>query len=328
MPTATLGNQLPYVAPLLLGAVALIAVAFLAWRRRGAPGATPLLLLALLGSAWPFGYAWEIVATDFETKVLWAKVEYLGIATAPTAWLWLTIEYTGRGRWLTRRRLALFVVEPVVILLLVWSNGYHELVWRSIAQQDFGSLMVLNFSHGVVFWIHATYSYLLVFLGITLLADGFLHALRLHWRRSVALVVAAVMPWGAILAFGFGLKLQGHLDPAPFVLPLSALVLLWAVTRMGLLDYSRATRNLVLESPGAQKPVALRPRQFVFEPLSDRELGVLRLVAKGLSNIEISDALGVSVHTTKSHVGAILRKLDVPNRTSAISIGRARALIE
>ena len=96
---------------------------------------------------------------------------------------------------------------------------------------------------------------------------------------------------------------------------------------MGLLDYTRAARNLVFEGTQAQKPVAGRPR-YAFEPLSDRELSVLRLVAKGLSNIEISDALGVSVHTTKSHMGAILRKLDVPNRTSAISIGRALALIE
>ena len=320
MPTAVPGDQLLYVAPLLFGAVALIAVAFLAWRRRGAPGATPLLVLTLLGAAWPFGYAWELVGDDFSTKVLWAKIEYLGIATGPTAWLWLTIEYTGRGRWLTRRWLALLAVEPVGILLLVWSNESHGLVWPSIAQQDFGSLTVLNFSHGVAFWIHSTYGYLLVFSGTTLLAEGFLHALRVHWRRSVALVVAAAMPWGAILAFGFGFKIQGHIDPVPFVLPLSALVLVWAVTRMGLLSF---------ESAGRRKPITGRAAHKVgLEALSDRELGVLRLVAKGLSNIEIADAFGVSVHTTKTQVGAILRKLDVPNRTSAISLGRELELIE
>lgn len=70
MPTAMLVNQAPYVGPLLLGAAALLAVSFLAWRRRGAPGATPLLVLALLGAAWPFGYAWELAATDYPTKVL------------------------------------------------------------------------------------------------------------------------------------------------------------------------------------------------------------------------------------------------------------------
>ena len=328
MPTAMLVNQAPYLAPLLLGAASLVAVAFLAWRRRGAPGATPLLVLALLGAAWPFGYAWELVATDYPTKVFWAKVEYLGIATGPTAWLWLTIEYTGRTRWLSRRRLALLAVEPVVVLLLVWSNQYHGLVWRSIAEQDFGSLTVLNFSHGVAFWIHATYGYLLVFFGTTLLAEGFLHSLRLHWRRSAALVVAAAAPWGAILSFGFGFKLQGYVDPVPFVLPLSALVLVWAVTRMGLLEYTQTPRHLVFESTGVWEPAAGRARQVVLEPLSNRELGVLRLVAEGLSNIEISDALGVSVHTAKSHVAAILRKLEVPNRTTAVSIGRELRLIE
>ena len=189
-------------------------------------------------------------------------------------------------------------------------------------------MTVLNFSHGVVFWIHATYGYLLVFFGTTLLVEGFLNALRLHWRRSAAMVVAGAMPWGAILAFGFGWKLQGYVDPAPFVLLLSALVLVWAVTRMGLLDDTQAARDLASESTGAWKRVAGRASQVAFDPLSDRELGVLRLVAKGLSNIEISDALGVSVHTAKSPVGAILRKLDVPNRTRATSIGRELELIE
>jgi LuxR family maltose regulon positive regulatory protein len=60
------------------------------------------------------------------------------------------------------------------------------------------------------------------------------------------------------------------------------------------------------------------------EPLSERELQVLRLVANGLSNREIADALVLAVGTVKAHVHTIFGKLDVRGRTQAVA--RARDL--
>jgi len=53
------------------------------------------------------------------------------------------------------------------------------------------------------------------------------------------------------------------------------------------------------------------------EPLTDRELDVLSLVAKGLSNLEISEKLIVSERTVGTHVSNILDKLHLANRTQA-----------
>jgi two-component system, NarL family, response regulator LiaR len=53
------------------------------------------------------------------------------------------------------------------------------------------------------------------------------------------------------------------------------------------------------------------------DPLSERELEVLRLVARGMSNQQIADALVVGEATVRSHVSAILRKLQLASRTQA-----------
>lgn len=52
-------------------------------------------------------------------------------------------------------------------------------------------------------------------------------------------------------------------------------------------------------------------------PLSEREVQVLRLVAQGLSNREIADRLVVSERTVRAHVSNILNKLHLANRTQA-----------
>lgn len=53
------------------------------------------------------------------------------------------------------------------------------------------------------------------------------------------------------------------------------------------------------------------------EALSEREVEVLKLVARGLSNQEIAAELSISVRTAAKHVGAILDKLHLANRTQA-----------
>ncbi len=53
------------------------------------------------------------------------------------------------------------------------------------------------------------------------------------------------------------------------------------------------------------------------EPLTEREVDVLRSLAQGRSNKEISQALNIGEQTVKTHVSHLLRKLDVPSRTQA-----------
>jgi LuxR family maltose regulon positive regulatory protein len=65
----------------------------------------------------------------------------------------------------------------------------------------------------------------------------------------------------------------------------------------------------------------------LIEPLSEREIEVLVLIAEGLTNQEISSRLYVTLNTVKTHTRQIYAKLGVHTRTQAVARGRALGLI-
>ena len=75
------------------------------------------------------------------------------------------------------------------------------------------------------------------------------------------------------------------------------------------------------------KPIRDKNNNLV-EPLSDRELEVLKLLGDGLSNQEIANALFLTLNTIKVHNRNIFGKLDVKNRTQAVAKGRQLGIVE
>jgi LuxR family transcriptional regulator, maltose regulon positive regulatory protein len=63
------------------------------------------------------------------------------------------------------------------------------------------------------------------------------------------------------------------------------------------------------------------------EPLSERELEVLQLIAEGLTNQEVATRLYLSLHTVKVHARNIYAKLGVKNRTQAVAKGKALGIL-
>jgi DNA-binding NarL/FixJ family response regulator len=81
-----------------------------------------------------------------------------------------------------------------------------------------------------------------------------------------------------------------------------------------------ADGQAVFDSAVANRIISGRPQgnEDLDEPLSDREMEVLQLMAKGMSNKEIGRALWIGETTVKTHVSHILRKLAQSDRTQAV----------
>ena len=102
--------------------------------------------------------------------------------------------------------------------------------------------------------------------------------------------------------------------------------LMKATLRRDLLDTIRAVHGGQQRVPA--EVAAELARHALDEPLSTREVEVLRQIASGCSNKVAADRLGISEDTVKGHVRNILSKLNATDRTHAVTIALKRGFID
>ena len=236
----------PYALVLFIAAAVSAVLALYTWRRRPAHGATPLTLLILSVAEWSVGYALELGCTSMADKVFWAKLEYLGIVMVPVTWLALALQFTGQERWLTRRRLALLVVVPIVTLLLAWTNELHGLVWSSIRLVSNGSFSTLVLGHGLWFWVNFAYSYGLLIAGTFVLLRALAYSPHLYHGQVGAILIGALAPWVGHVLYVSGL--HPYLDLTPLCFTVTGLAMTWGLIRFRLLVIIPMACDAVVEN--------------------------------------------------------------------------------
>jgi PAS domain S-box-containing protein len=234
----------------VLGFVALVAaaIAWAAWRRRPKPGAVPLAVLMLALTHWSFFYALEMLAASVENKMLWIKIEYIGIVLVPASWLALMLQYTGLdARWLSRRNLWLLTIEPIGLLLLAWTNELHGLVWAETGTELLGNLQMFRSVYGPAFWVHTAYSYLLLVTGVLLLIWAAVRGAGPYRAQALLLLVGAMVPWVSNGISIFGL-VDVPFDLTAFAFTVTGATSFWALFRYQLLDLVPEARDAAVDS--------------------------------------------------------------------------------
>ncbi|MDO8688802.1 MAG: histidine kinase N-terminal 7TM domain-containing protein [Dehalococcoidia bacterium] len=269
-------QQTPYTVPLLVGAFLSAVSAVFTWRHTRVPGARSASLLLLTCSEWMATYALETASLSLSDKLVWNKLEYIGIVVVPMVFFMFALSYTGRSKWITRRNLVLLGVEPVAVFLLVLTNDMHRLIWTANLLDSTLPFTVLVNEYGVGFWLHAAYSYGLLIASTWLLVQLLVRSRQLYGLQASALLIAALVPW-----IGNGLYLA-HLEPfpkldlTPLAFTISSLCIAWGLSGLRLGDIASVSRRsaidgmsdafLVLDPAGAIMVANPAARNLLGEP--------------------------------------------------------------
>jgi PAS domain S-box-containing protein len=302
----------PYVFPLLMTTAISATLALFAWRHRSAPGATPLAALMLAVTVWSAAYVLELGSPELRTKIFWSNLTYLGIVAAPLAWLALALQHTGNGKWLTRRRLILLAIVPLLSTALVWTNDLHHLFHTSIDLDTSGPYPMLDATHNVAFWVHAAYCYLLLLIGTGLLILMFIRSPHLYRSQAAALLIGALSPWIANAVFIFGWSPFGKLDLTPFAFALTGLAMGWGLFRFRLLDVVPVARDTIIESM-SDGVIVLDSKDRIVD---------LNPVAEGILSVSASEAVGQPAQKVLSRWPDLVERYrSVPETHTEIAVG-------
>ncbi|MBL8931151.1 MAG: SpoIIE family protein phosphatase [Kineosporiaceae bacterium] len=228
---------------LLVGGAAYLVMAAYVWRQRRAPAAYALFVSLIAILVWSMAYAIEMTTRSAQFAAIWATVKYAGVVTVPPSLLAFAVEYTGRGRHLTVRTLALLAVEPLIVVGLLAVPSTHHLL-RFYDQDTIDKTPWPYAESGVLFLPHTVYSYVVLVSALALLVWRLARLAQPYRRPAVAVIAASVIALGGNAMFAFGLV---WIDPAPFLFVVLMVVLVWGFFRMGLLDLVPIARSAVMQ---------------------------------------------------------------------------------
>ncbi|RMG73545.1 MAG: PAS domain-containing protein [Chloroflexi bacterium] len=233
---------------IVIGIAFLISLSVLvyAWRRRNSHGARPFLPLMLGITIWLLSNGIEAGFTNETTRLFWNNMQYLGIVMVPTAWFLFTAIYTGHSKRITKKFLSLLFIEPITIIILVWTSQWHQIFRQYMILNTTGGTPIWEWAPGPAFWVHTIYSYTLLITGVILLIQAYMRSSRLYKRQISVLLVGALVPWIANIVF-IARGGSSTIDPTPLSFLATGLMIAWGIFGFGLVEIAPIARERVFE---------------------------------------------------------------------------------
>jgi signal transduction histidine kinase/putative methionine-R-sulfoxide reductase with GAF domain/PAS domain-containing protein len=233
--------------PMLIASAIALVLAFFVWRRRPQPGALALAVLLVAIAGWSLAYALVWGSPDPGAQFFWTRIQYLGVVTVPAAWLVFVLEYTGQVRRLAFRWLALLAIEPLAILFAIWTNERHGLMTSNIGMELVGTVSIMVWDYGPLFWANVGYSYLLFLAGTVLLILSLVPLTRLYRGQLAILLAGVLVLWLGSFLFLVELSPIPHYDLTPLTFTFTGIAMAYGLYHFHLLDIVPVARAAIFD---------------------------------------------------------------------------------
>ena len=193
----------PYTLP-LIGALALtVAGTVVSLNRREGSVESWSAALQVAAGLWVLCNLLMISTTSREWILRFYQLFFPCIALVVVAMMGFTLQFTGRGEWLTRRRLGLLCLYPTAAAVVSATNRYHNLAFANPTMDTSGSFVVLTVEFGPAVYANFLAGYALVGVYTALLVLQVLRSRNVYRSLSfvflVMVVVMSVAPLPTLL---------------------------------------------------------------------------------------------------------------------------------
>ncbi|MDT8903211.1 histidine kinase N-terminal 7TM domain-containing protein [Anaeroselena agilis] len=227
--------------------VLIIGILLLAsWRRRRSPLGRTFFLFALLVAFYTFGYMCELASDTLPAIRFWLRIESVGIAFLPAAWVTLAVYHTRaqNARWAHIK--AVLLMLSAITFVLSNTSEFHHLHYGPLRLNPDAPFPVVAFEPGPWYWVHTVYINLAVLYGNILYARAWRNAPPAKSKQAFVFFLGSLFPWGVYIAYLMKAVPWG-IDPHPAAFLVPAVLYAWAAFGLGMLEIVPLARQEIFQ---------------------------------------------------------------------------------
>ena len=194
-------------------------------------------------SFWAITNGIELASSNIGFKMLFSQFSYIGICSVMPMWLMFVLTYIKKEHLLNKRVLALLFGIPVIMVLFVFTNNYHHLIWSSVTPYEVDGGVRLIYDHGAALFSFATYCYLVMVVGTQQMIRSLRSAPVLIRKQIWLILVGSVFPWISNIIYLLGYSPLPAVDLTPIGFILTGIMFHFAITRFQMLDLMPVARD-------------------------------------------------------------------------------------
>ena len=303
--------RIAYSAPFFIAAVLILLAGVYTYSRRQARGAWYLILLCMAASIWAATEGMLYLGLGIHTNMLITKIQYIGIALPPPLALFFGLSLFGYERCITRNRTITLFTVSAIIILLVWTNDFHTLVFTDYFRIETEQFPMLGLHHGKVWWLIILYHYALMGILSLILIRQVVLSSGFYRSQAGVILTAVVIVWIINGIYVSGNSPIPNMDIGPLAFILVAISMVWGFFRYDLLDILPVAKAEIFN--GLNDPIFVvddKDRLLDINPAAEALLGIAASPSIGH---KIDDLLGnhpkilQAINTKKSHEISIVR---------------------
>ncbi|MDD1771976.1 MAG: PAS domain S-box protein [Methanomassiliicoccales archaeon] len=245
--TATIDTTV-FMTVMIMATLILLFLATYSWRYRANHSAIPFIGLMVLSAGWSLSSSLILLSTEESTKIVLQLVQYSFSILIPVMALLTVIFYIDPSRKPTYRLCLSVFILPIVNMIILITNGYHQLFFTEyVFSSNDGSLVLTN-GFGPVFYSTAIYSYLAIIASTALLVRHMGQVKGIYRRRDIMVAVGIALPFIGDASLMVGITPGPGMSFAPVLLIFMGVILMFAMFRYHLFDITPIARSVVWDN--------------------------------------------------------------------------------
>ena len=201
-------------------------------------------LLAL--TIYSLGYALELSSNSLPQMMFWVRFEHIGIQLAAPFWFLFSLHQTGNGKWITKRRIALLYIIPVLSIIAAQTLGSLNLLHKNPRFSWIGPFPIFFYDLTIFMILSIAYLSLLLLFSSLLFTKLIVNTSAELRRQSMLIWASSFIPWISGLMYVFKLSPM-HLDLTPFGCIATALIVSIGLFKKNMLTLVPLARDVIFD---------------------------------------------------------------------------------